>query len=129
MSSRRIKTKSRLWTEEELEILVDMMKQGTKLSVIAERLNRSYGSVQNKVKYMGKDIWDKSKWNEYISTRPYNYWTYEELREVKLVLDCGGTMAEAAKKTSQNRACISHKINIMGMDFWEERNWDRYVVG
>ena len=43
---------------EELEILVDMMKQGTKLGVIAERLNRSYGSVQNKVKYMGKDIWD-----------------------------------------------------------------------
>ena len=29
--SKRIKTKSRLWTEEELEILVDMMKQGTKL--------------------------------------------------------------------------------------------------
>ena len=75
------------------------------------------------------NIWGKSKWNEYISTRPYNYWTYEELREVKLVLDCGGTMAEAAKKTSHNRACISHKINIMGMDFWEERNWDRYVVG
>ena len=78
---------------------------------------------------MGKDIWDKSKWTEYISNRPYNYWTYEELREVKLVLDCGGTMAEAAKKTSHNRNCLSHKINIMGMDFWEERNWDRYVVG
>lgn len=48
--SKRIKTKSRLWTEEELEILVDMMKQGTKLRVIADRLNRSYGSVQKKVR-------------------------------------------------------------------------------
>ena len=91
--SKRIKTKSRLWTEEELEILVDMMKQDTKLSVIADRLNRSYGSVQKKVRYMGKDIWDKSKWTEHISNRPYNYWTKEELREAKLVLDCGGTMS------------------------------------
>ena len=49
MSSKRIKTKSRLWTEEELEILLDMMKHGTKLSVIAERLNRSYGSLQRKL--------------------------------------------------------------------------------
>lgn len=127
--SKRIKTKSRLWTEEEFEILVDMMKQGTKLGVIADRLNRSYGSVQKKIQYMGKDLWDKSRWCDYVSNRTYNYWTKEELREAKLVLDCGGTMAEAAKKTSHNRNCLSHKINIMGMDFWEERNWDRYVVG
>lgn len=127
--SKRIKTKSRLWTEEELEVLVDMMKQDTKLSVIADRLNRSYGSVQKKVQYMGKDIWDKSKWTKYISNRPYNYWTKEELREAKLILDCGGTIVEAAKKTSHNGDSLSHKIGTMGSDFWEERNWDRYVVG
>lgn len=56
-------------------------------------------------------------------------WTKEELREAKLILDCSGTMTEAAKKTSHNRNSLSHKINIMGMDFWEERKWDRYVVG
>ena len=78
---------------------------------------------------MGKDLWDKSRWYDYVTNRTYNYWTKEELREAKLVLDCGGTMSEAAKKTSHNRNCLSHKINIMGMDFWEERNWDRYVVG
>jgi hypothetical protein len=52
--SKRIKTKSRLWTEEEFEILVDMMKQGTKLGVIADHLNRSYGSVQKKSNIWGK---------------------------------------------------------------------------
>lgn len=35
----------RLWTLEELEILLDMMKKGSKLKDIAERLNRSYGSI------------------------------------------------------------------------------------
>nr|DAS70485.1 MAG TPA: GcrA cell cycle regulator [Caudoviricetes sp.] len=123
------KVKQRLWTTEEFEIVIDMMKQNKKLSVIAERLNRSYGSVQRKLQYMGKDLWDKSRWYDYVTNRTYNYWTKEELREAKLVLDCGGTMSEAAKKTSHNRNCLSHKINIMGMDFWEERNWDRYVVG
>ena len=123
------KVKKRLWTTEEFEIVIDMMKQNKKLSVIAERLNRSYGSVQRKLQYMGKDLWDKSRWYDYVTNRTYNYWTKEELREAKLVLDCGGTMSEAAKKTSHNRNCLSHKINIMGMDFWEERNWDRYVVG
>lgn len=123
------KVKQRLWTAEELEVVIDMMKQNKKLSTIADRLNRSYGSVQRKLQYMGKDLWDKSRWCDYVSNRTYNYWTKEELREAKLVLDCGGTMAEAAKKTSHNRNCLSHKINIMGMDFWEERNWDRYVVG
>lgn len=123
------KVKQRLWTAEELEIVIDMMKQNKKLSAIADRLNRSYGSVQRKLRYMGKDLWDKSRWCDYVSNRTYNYWTKEELREAKLILDCGGTMAEAAKKTSHNRNCLSHKINIMGMDFWEERNWDRYVVG
>ena len=123
------KVKQRLWTTEEFEIVIDMMKQNKKLSVIAERLNRSYGSVQRKLQYMGKDLWDKSRWCDYVTNRTYNYWTKEELREAKLVLDCGGTMSEAAKKTSHNRNCLSHKINIMGMDFWEERNWDRYVVG
>jgi len=123
------KVKQRLWTAEELEVVIDMMKQNKKLSAIADRLNRSYGSVQRKLQYMGKDLWNKSRWCDYVSNRTYNYWTKEELREAKLVLDCGGTMAEAAKKTSHNRNCLSHKINIMGMDFWEERNWDRYVVG
>lgn len=123
------KVKQRLWTAEELEIVIDMMKQNKKLSAIADRLNRSYGSVQRKLRYMGKDLWDKSRWCDYVSNRTYNYWTKEELREAKLILDCGGTMSEAAKKTSHNRNCLSHKINIMGMDFWEERNWDRYVVG
>ncbi|MBF1261229.1 MAG: hypothetical protein HXM39_08065 [Lachnoanaerobaculum sp.] len=123
------KVKQRLWTAEELEVVIDMMKQNKKLSAIADRLNRSYGSVQRKLQYMGKDLWDKSRWCDYVSNSTYNYWTKEELREAKLVLDCGGTMAEAAKKTSHNRNCLSHKINIMGMDFWEERNWDRYVVG
>jgi hypothetical protein len=123
------KVKQRLWTAEELEIVIDMMKQNKKLSAIADRLNRSYGSVQRKLQYMGKDLWDKSRWCNYVTNRTYNYWTKEELREAKLVLDCGGTMSEAAKKTSHNRNGLSHKINIMGMDFWEERNWDRYVVG
>ena len=129
VAMKKKKVKQRLWTAEELEVVIDMMKQNKKLSAIADRLNRSYGSVQRKLQYMGKDLWDKSRWCDYVSNRTYNYWTKEELREAKLVLDCGGTMAEAAKNTSHNRNCLSHKINIMGMDFWEERNWDRYVVG
>lgn len=88
----------RLWTEEEFEILLDMMKKGSKLKDIAERLNRSYGSIQVKVKSMGKDLWDRSSWSRYISKRTRNYWTYEELYDAKLVLECGGTFAEAAKK-------------------------------
>ena len=123
------KVKQRLWTAEEFEIVIDMMKQNKKLSEIADRLNRSYGSVQRKLQYLGKDLWDKSRWCDYVTNRTYNYWTKEELRDAKLVLDCGGTMSEAAKKTSHNIKGLSHKINIMGMDFWEERNWDRYVVG
>lgn len=124
-----IKKKVRLWTEEEYEIVIDMMKQNKKLPEIAERLNRSYGSVQRRLQYMGKDLWDKSRWCNYVSNRAYNHWTKEELREAKLVLDCGGTLAEAAKKTSHSSGTLAGKINKMGSDFWEERNWDRYVVG
>ena len=119
----------RLWTLEELEILLDMMKKGSKLKDIAERLNRSYGSIQVKVKSMGKDLWDRSSWSRYISKRTRNYWTYEELYDAKLVLESGGTLAEAAKKTSHSRGTLTSKINMMGSDFWEERNWEMYTVG
>ena len=54
----RKKAIPRLWTLEELGILLDMMKKGSKLKDIAERLNRSYGSIQVKVKSMGKDLWE-----------------------------------------------------------------------
>ena len=93
----------RLWTLEELEILLDMMKKGSKLKDIAERLNRSYGSIQVKVKSMGKDLWDRSSWSRYISKR--------------------------TKKTSHSSRTLAGKINIMGSDFWEERNWEMYTVG
>ena len=119
----------RLWTLEELEILLDMMKKGSKLKDIAERLNRSYGSIQVKARSMGKDLWDRSSWSRYISKRTRNYWTYEELYDAKLVLECGGTFAEAAKKTSHSSRTLAGKINIMGSDFWEERNWEMYTVG
>lgn len=59
----------RLWTEEEFEIVVDMIKQGSTQRVIAERLNRSYGSLQRKLQYMGKDLWDRNSWSRYISKR------------------------------------------------------------
>lgn len=117
----------RLWTMEELEIVVDMMKQGCKLTLIAERLNRSYGSLQVKLKAMGKDLWDRSSWSRYISKRTRNYWTYEELYDAKLVLECGGTFAEAAKKTSHSSGSLISKINMMGSDFdvysWVDDNY------
>ena len=119
----------RLWTEEEFEIVVDMIKQGSTQRVIAERLNRSYGSLQRKLQYMGKDLWDRNSWSRYISKRSKNYWSYEELYDAKLVLECGGTVNEAAKKTSHNSRSLRSKINMMGSDFWEERNWDMYTVG
>ena len=125
----RKKAIQRLWTLEELEILLDMMKKGSKLKDIAERLNRSYGSIQVKARSMGKDLWDRSSWSRYISKRTRNYWTYEELYDAKLVLECGGTVNEDAKKTSHNSRSLRSKINMMGSDFWEERNWDMYTVG
>ena len=126
---RRKKVIHRLWTEEEFEIIVDMIKKGSTQRVIAERLNRSYGSLQRKLQYMGKDLWDRNSWSRYISKRSRNYWTYEELYDAKLVLECGGTVNEAAKKTSHNSGSLRSKINMMGSDFWEERNWDIYTVG
>ena len=44
-------------------------------------------------------------------------------------MECGGTFAEAAKKTSHSSRTLAGKINIMGSDFWEERNWEMYTVG
>jgi len=125
----RKKVIQRLWTEEEFEILLDMMKKGSKLKDIAERLNRSCGSLQRKLHYMGKDLWDKNSWSRHISKRSRNYWTYEELYDAKLVLESGGMIAEAAKKTSHNSGSLRSKINMMGSDFWEERNWEMYTVG
>ena len=126
---RRKKVIHRLWTEEEFEIMADMVKKGSTQRAIAERLNRSYVSIHRKIYDMRNDIWDKSRWSKHISIRSFNYWTYEELREAKLILDCGGTLAEAAKKTSHSGGTLGNKIITMGSDFWEERNWDRYVVG
>lgn len=51
----------RLWTEEEFEIMADMVKKGSTQRAIAERLNRSYGSIHRKLYDMGNDIWDKSR--------------------------------------------------------------------
>ncbi|AYB00239.1 hypothetical protein D4A81_09995 [Lachnoanaerobaculum umeaense] len=119
----------RLWTEEELEILADMRRQRIVVSKIGERLNRSTASVRLKLSTMGEDLWDRSRWSRYISKRTRNYWTYEELYDAKLILECGGTFAEAAKKTSHNSGSLRSKISMMGSDFWEERNWEMYTVG
>lgn len=126
---RREKVIQRLWTEDELEILANMRRQRIVVSKIGERLNRSTLSVRFKLSTMGNDLWDRSRWSRYISKRTRNYWTYEELYDAKLVLESGGTLAEAAKKTSHNSGSLRSKINMMGSDFWEERNWEMYTVG
>ena len=126
---RREKVIQRLWTEDELEILANMRRQRIVVSKIGERLNRSTLSVRFKLSTMGNDLWDKNSWSRHISKRTRNYWTYEELYDAKLVLESGGTLAEAAKKTSHSGGTLRNKIITMGSDFWEERNWDRYVVG
>lgn len=126
---KREKIIQRLWTEDELEILANMRRQRIAVSKIGERLNRSTLSVRLKLNTMGNDLWDRSRWSRYISKRTRNYWTYEELYDAKLVLESGGTLAEAAKKTSHSRGTLTSKINMMGSDFWEERNWEMYTVG
>ena len=121
--------KHRLWTVDELKILADMRKKEISMYEISKRLNRSKDSIRGKLDQMGDDIWDSKKWSRHISKRTFVYWTMEELREAKLVLDSGGSYKEAAAKVAHNERSLASKIYSMGMDFWEERNWERYVIG
>ena len=96
---------------------------------ISKRLNRSKDSIRGKLEQMGDDIWDSKKWNNHISKRTFVYWNMEELREAKLVLDSGGSYKDAASKVAHSERSLASKIYGMGMDFWKERNWERYVIG
>ncbi len=121
--------KCRLWTVDELKILADMKEKKISMYEISKRLNRSKDSIRGKLEQMRDDIWDSKKWNNHISKRTFVYWNMEELMEAKLVLDSGGSYKDAASKVAHNERSLASKTYSKGMDFWKERNWERYVIG
>lgn len=82
------------WTKEEVEILKSFMTKGEKTAVIAIRLQRPHGSVNVKKRELKSG-----------NLRSRSFWTIDELRILKDLLQKGLTAKADVRSYEKNKIC------------------------
>ena len=90
----------KLWSEEEIAMLIDLKQSGEKLVYIAYKLKRNVDSVSMKLKRLGL-------------RNPHKKWTYEEWQNALRLKNEGKTYTEIGNLLGRKRSTIYGKFQTM----------------
>lgn len=104
------------WTKEEIELLKSLIDKSEKTSAIAIRLQRPAGSVTVKKKEI-----------ESGNMRTGSFWTVDETKMLKALLQKDLSKGQIAKIMGRSESSIKNRLIKMGIDIWNENSYQAYV--